>query len=62
MQKAQYIKIKAYLLKELHPEAYKVVTYLLNQTPSKGLKWKIPFKKIQLAIGIVLLKPNIGYL
>ena len=29
---------------------------------SKGLKWKTPFKKIQLVIGILLLKLNIGYL
>jgi len=43
-------------------EAYKAATYLLNQTPSRRLRWKIPFKKIQLVIGITLLKPNIGHL
>ena len=43
-------------------EAYKVATYLLNRTPSRRLRWKTHFKKIQLAIGIIPLKPNIGHL
>ena len=62
IQKAQYIRIEAHLPKELHPKAYKAATYLLNRTPSKRLKQKTPFKKIQLAIGIAPLKPNIGHL
>jgi len=56
------MRIKAYLLEELCPKAYKAAAYLLNWMPSRGLKWKTPFKKIQLVIGILPLKLNIGYL
>ena len=56
------MRIKAYLLEELILEAYKVATYLLNRTPSRRLRQKIPFKKIQSVIGITPLKPNIGHL
>jgi len=44
------------------PEAYKAATYLLNRTPSRRLRWKTPFKKIQSVMGIIPLKPNIGHL
>ena len=62
IQKARCIRIEARLPEELHPEAYKAAAYLLNRTPSKGLGWKTPFEKIQLAMGIAPPKPNIGHL
>ena len=62
IQKARCIRIEACLPEELHPEAYKAAAYLLNWTPSKGLGWKTPFEKIQLAMGIAPPKPNIGHL
>jgi len=62
IQKAWCIRIAAHLPKELCPEIYKAVAYLLNQTPSKGFKWKTFFEKLQSAMGISPLKPNIRHL
>ena len=60
--KSYYIQIKAQLLEELQLEIIRAIAYLINQTLNAQLNQITPFKKLQLALGLSLLKLNIAYL
>jgi len=62
IEKSRCMRIEAYLPEELWPEIKKAAAYLINRTPSRGLRWQTPFQKIQLVMNILPLEPNIGHL
>ena len=62
IEKSRCMRIEAHLPEELWPEIKKAAAYLINRTPSRGLRWQTPFQKIQSVMNISPLKPNIGHL
>jgi hypothetical protein len=60
--KSRCIRINASLPEEMWPEIVKASGYLLNQTPSKNLRWKSPLEDLQISLGRTIIKPDIGHL
>ena len=60
--KSYYMRIEARLLEELQLETVRAIAYLINQILNAQLNQIIPFKKLQLALGLSPLKLNIAHL